>query len=148
MDHAVTYAELAIRKWWLRALLAVILFEVISDIDAMGRELVPFNALYLIIGTGSSLSYKLLFYYFGYLKRGTKFLTFAIFLFVLVTTIRALSFFFKILFFQEFYFSLPKSHPLFSFIFYLTYFTFFYATVKLRRINKIRKLISNPQTLT
>ncbi len=140
MNHAFTYAELTIRKWWLRALIAVILFEVISDIDALGRELVPFNILYLIVGTGSSLLYKLMFYYFGYLKRDTKFLTFAIFLFVLVTTIRALSFFFKILFFQEFYFSLPKSHPLFSFLFYLAYFTFFYATVKLRRINKIRKL--------
>jgi hypothetical protein len=112
----------------------------ISDIDALGLELIPSDTLLLIIGIGSSFLYKLMFYYFGYLKRGTKFLTYAIFSFTFVTGIRALSFFFKILFFQEFYSSLPKRYSLFSFLFYLVSFAFFYATVKLRRMNKIRKL--------
>jgi hypothetical protein len=147
MDNAFTYTELETRKWWLRIFLTFILFEIISDIDALEIGKAPKDAVFLMVGIGSSFLHKWMFYYFGYLKRGTKFLTFSILLFVLTTGIQIASFFLldKFFFFQKLYSDLAKGHPLFLFLSYLISFAFFYANLKLRKMNKIRKLSSNPQ---
>ncbi len=147
MNSGFTCTELEIRKWWLRIFLFSILLEIISYIDALELGKTPKDALFLLVGVGSSYLYKWMFYYFGYLKRGTKFLTFSILLFVLATGIQIASFFLhdKFFFFQTLYSDLAKGHPLFLFISYLISFAFFYANIKLRKMNKIRKLSSNPQ---
>lgn len=147
MDSAFT--ELEIRKWWLRIFLFSILLETISYIDALELGKIPKDML----STGSSFGifclYKWMFYYFGYLKKGIKFLTYAIYVNALGIGIQALSFFFEeVLIFQSFNSQLRKMNPLFLFLTYLTSFAFFCANVKLRKVNKIRKLSSNSQVLT
>ncbi|VHO01029.1 hypothetical protein [Candidatus Rhabdochlamydia sp. T3358] len=147
MNSGFTCAESEIRKWWLRIFLFSILLEVISYIDALELGWIPKDVLYTGSGFGLFCLYKWMFYYFGYLKRGTKFLTFSILLFVLTIGTQIASFFLhdKFFFFQTLYSDLAKGHPLFLFISYLISFAFFYANIKLRKMNKIRKLSSNPQ---
>lgn len=76
MSNEFTFAELEIRKLWLRIFLILLLFEMIDRIDAIERAWIPENAMLLGIGLG--FLYKAMFYYCGYLKRGTKFLTCAL----------------------------------------------------------------------
>lgn len=147
MDNALT--ELEIRKWWLKIFLFSILLEIISYIEALELEWIPKNVLSTGIGFGLFCLYKWMFYYFGYLKKGTKFLTYAIYVGALGIGIQALSFHFEeVLIFQSFNSQLRKMHSLFLFLTYLTSFALFYANIKLRKVNKIRKLSSNPQILT
>lgn len=149
MDNAFTYAELEIRKWWFRIFLFSILLEMISYIDALEFGWIPKDILSTGVGFGLFCLYKWIFYYFGYLKKGTKFLTCAIYANALGIGIQTLSFFFEdVLIFQSFNSQLRKMHSLFLFLTYLTSFTLFYANIKLRKVNKIRKLSSNPQILT
>ncbi|MEK7340277.1 MAG: hypothetical protein AABZ92_06170 [Verrucomicrobiota bacterium] len=149
MNSGFTCTELEVRKWWLRVFLFSILLEMISCIDALELGQIPKD----VLSTGSAFGlfclYKWMFYYFGYLKKGVKFLTYALYVGALGIGIQALSFCFEeVLIFRSFNLQLRKMHPLFLFLTYLTSFAFFYANVKLRRVNKIRKLSSNPQTLT
>lgn len=140
MEHAFTSAELKTRKWWLWIFLFSILLEIISCIDALELGRIPKNTM-SFYGLGMGFSYKLMFYYFGYLKRGTKFLTCTLCIGAVGIGIQALSFYFEeILVFKIFNSQIRKMHPLFLFIMYLNSFAFLYATVKLRRMNKIRKL--------
>lgn len=147
MNNAFT--ELEIRKWWLRVFLFSILLEIISYIDALELGWIPKDMLFTGSGFGLFCLYKWLFYYFGYLKKGVKFLTCALYVGALGIGMQALSFCFEeILIFRSFNSQLRKMHPLFLFFTYLTSFALFYANVKLRKMNKIRKkLSSNPQTL-
>lgn len=146
MNSGFTCAESEIRKWWLRIFLFSILLEVISYIDALELGWIPKDVLYTGSGFGLFCLYKWMFYYFGYLKKGVKFLTYALYVGALGIGVQALSFCFKeVLIFQLFNSQLRKMHPLFLFLTYLTSFALFYANVKLRKMNKIRKLSSNPQ---
>ncbi len=143
MDDAFACTELETRKWWLRIFLIFTLFEIISYIDSL--ELASISKSTMFLGIGFGFLYKLMFYYFGYFKSGTKFLTGALFLFAFVTGMQAVSFFFDgILFFQVFNENVAKMHPIFLFLSYLLFFAFFYANARLRQMNKLKKL-NNPR---
>lgn len=135
------FTESEIRKWWLRIFLFSVLLEIISYIHALELGWIAKDLLSTGSGFGFSCLYKWMFYYFGYLKKGVKFLTCVLYIGALGIGVQALSFFFEeVLIFQLFNSQLRKMHPLFLFLTYLTSFALFYANVKLRKINKIRKL--------
>lgn len=143
MDDAFVCTELETRKLWLRIFLIFTLFEIISCIDSLEFVSIPKSTI--LLGVGLGFLYKLMFYYFGYFKSGTKFLTVVLFSFAFVTGMQAASFFFDgILFFQVFNATIAKMHPIFLFLSYLLFFAFFYANVRLRQMNKLKKL-NNPR---
>ena len=104
----------------------------------MPKEGIPYA---LIIGA----LYKFMFYYFGYHKRGTKFLTFVILAFGIGFFIEIFVFFWPtdtVFLFQcikKGNTALPE-HPLFLFLYYFLAFFSVYMTIRLRNVNRTRKL--------
>ncbi|MGL5626449.1 MAG: hypothetical protein ACRDDW_02880 [Candidatus Rhabdochlamydia sp.] len=95
MEYVFTSAELKTRKWWLRIFLFSILLEIISCIDALELGRIPKDAIIVGIGLGIDCLYRFLPYYFGYFKKGTKFLTCALYIGALGIGVQALSFYFE-----------------------------------------------------
>lgn len=89
-----TFTELEIRKLWVRIFLFSILLEIISYIDALELGKIPKDVLSAGSTFGFFCLYKWMLFYFGYLKKGIKFLTYAIYANAFGMGIQALSFFF------------------------------------------------------
>ncbi|MGL5264204.1 MAG: hypothetical protein ACRDAI_06505 [Candidatus Rhabdochlamydia sp.] len=132
--------ELKIKKWWFRVFLVSIAFTLVTS--TMHPDFAQLSKSTMFFGVGFACFYKFLFYYFGYLRKGTIFLTFALFLFAFGLGMQLLFFLFpiNIWFLQLFTSNLNKINPIFLILEYLISLSFFYITLKLRKINQLNKV--------
>lgn len=139
MGNEFVEKELKIKKWWLRVFLVSLVFALITS--SMHPDFVNLPKGAMFFGIASACFYKFMFYYFGYLRKGTIFLTFALFLFAFGLGMQLLLFLFpiNIRFLQLFKSNLDKINPMLLILEYLISLSFFYITVKLRKINKLNK---------
>ena len=140
MNNKFTENELKVKKWWLMVFFVSFAFTLANSF--MHPDFTKSSKNVMFFGIGCTCLYKLMFYYFGYIRRGTKFLAFALFLFAFGFGMQLFFFLFpvNISFIQLFNSNIKKMNPILLIIDYLISFSFFYITLKFRKINKLNKL--------